>query len=384
MRVSKFILILLTVLLLQSCLPKTQIEKAGIINMRGVDIIEEGNQSLIETTIIPYLFDPRAQDVSTILIGRGHTIKAARDQAGKQSSYKLAPGQLRLELYGKAAAEKGIIPYLSTLIRDARVSETMQLAVTNQTAKEILTNEQRSISINTSDYLQDLMMKEVDRGVLPSNSLHDFTRLVEHVGADPVLPIIDIVEELPTLVGAAAFKNDKYVEEISLKEALLINMLKKRARETPLDASVPLENYKDNIKEEAAGELYETEDSIYLSFYLQKGKGKVKLVDENSLHYKADIKIEVELLETSLPMEITTEGTVKKLEKDLQRYYKEQYEQLFTKLQEANSDALGLGRIYNSTRKGSKITNEEWDEAYSNATIDFNIDLSIEDYGTID
>lgn len=386
MRMSKFILILLTILILQACLPTMQIEKSGIINSRGVDLLEEDDKNIIETTIIPYLFDPKAPNITSILIGRGNTIKEARDEAGKQSSYMLAPGQIRLEIYGKEAAEHGILPFINTLIRDARVSETMQLAVTDLTAKEILFSEQGSIPINTSEYLQDLMKKEVKRNSLPSNSLHDFTRLVEHVGADPVLPVVDIVEERPTLVGAAVFKGDKYVEAISMDEAFLINMIIKRVRETLLDASVPLENYKDKItysEDGADGEVYSEEDSIYVALSLQKGKGKLKLVDEDNLHYKADIKMRVELLETSIPMKINTEETVERLEQDLERYYKGHYEQLFKKLQEAESDALGLGRIYTSTRKGSRIKNDEWYKKYADATVEFNVDLSIVDYGTV-
>ena len=387
MQMSKLIpIVFIIILLLQACLPTMQIEKSGIINTRGIDLLEESENSMIETTVIPYLFDPNAQDITSILVGKGHTIKEARDEASKQSSYVLTPGQIRLELYGKEAAEKGILPYLNTLIRDARVSETMQLAVTNQTAKEVLMSEQSSITINTAQYLQDLILKEIKRDSLPSSSLHDFTREVEHVGLDPVLPLIDVVENRPTLVGAAVFHRDEYVQQITLSEAFLINLLRKRVKDTPLDAYVPLDNYKDKIayKEDEGHETFGDEEYIYVFLSLLKGKGKLKLVDEENLHYKADIEMKVELLETSIPMDIKTEETSKRLEKDLNKHYEKQYEQLFSKLQEAKSDAFGLGRVYSGTRKGSKTTIEQWQEKYPNATIEFNIDITIRNYGTID
>src|SRR5699024_9297295 len=87
--------------LLQACLPTMQIEQSGIINTRGVDLVEENNEKMIETTIIPYLFDPNADEITRVLVGRAHTIKRAREEAGKRSSFKLTPGQIRLELYGK-------------------------------------------------------------------------------------------------------------------------------------------------------------------------------------------------------------------------------------------------------------------------------------------
>lgn len=384
MRTSKYISILLIVLLLQACLPRLQLEKSAIINTRGVDLLEEGDQSMIETTIITYLFDPNAQDITSILFGRGNTIKGARDDAANQSSFILTPGQIRLELYGKEAAEKGILPYLNTLVRDARVSETMQLAVTNQTAKEVLISEQSSIKINTAQYLQDLLKKEVKRNVLPDNSLLAFSGLIEQIGNDAVLPIVDIKDDRPTLVGAALFDGDKYVDEISLEQAFLINMIEKRVRETPLDATIPLEDYKDMIVVEVDKEAIKEEEFIYVFLSLYKGNGKLKLVNEDTLHYKADIKMEVELLETSVLMEIKTKADSRKVERGISRFYENEYKKLLATLQEVNSDAFGLGRTYKTTRKGSKTTDKEWTELLPDTTVDFNVDVKILNYGTID
>lgn len=384
MRTSKYISILLIILLLQACLPKLQLEKSAIINTRGVDLLEEGDQTKIETTIITYLFDPNAQNITSILFGKGNTIKDARDDAANQSSFILTPGQIRLELYGKEAAEKGILPYLNTLVRDARVSEKMQLAITNQTAKEVLIGQQNAIKINTAQYLQDLIMKEIKRNALPDNSLLTFSGLIEQVGDDAILPIVDVKGERPTLVGAALFDGDKYVEEISLNQAFLINMMEKRVKETPLDATIPLEDYLDMIVVEEDKEAITEEEFIYVFLSLYNGKGKLKLVNEETLHYKADIKMEVELLETSVLMDIKTKAASKKVEQGVSQFFESEYEKLFATLQEVNSDAFGLGRIYKSTRKGSKTTIKEWTELFPDTTVDFNVDVKILNYGTIE
>lgn len=382
MRIINFIPTLLIILLLQACLPTMKIEESGIINTRGVDILDEGGSRIIETTIVPYLFDPNAQQTTSILVGKGRTIKEARDEAGKQSSFVLTPGQIRLELYGKEAAQEGIIPFLDTLIRDPRVSDTMMLAVTNQTAKQVIMSEQKSVPINTAQYLQDLIKKEIKRDFLPIITLHAFTRFVTQIGVDPVLPIIDSVDNVPTLMGVAVFRDDKYVDEVSFEEGFLINLLRRRISETPLDATVPLDNYKDKITFPSE-EVSQSEESINVFLSLQRGKGKLNLVNEESLHYKADIKMDVELLEVSIPIELKKEDTIKRLENDLNQYYQKKYEQLFTKLQEVNSDVFGLGKIYAATRKGSSITKEEWEKEYPKTTLEFHVDLSIVDYGTV-
>ena len=382
MRSAKLLPLFILIVLLQACLEPRQIEESAIINTRGVDLIDEGENRMIETTIVPYIFDPHAPEMTSLLVGKGHTIKEARVEAGKQSPYPLAPGKISIEFYGKEAAESGILPFLNTLVRDATVSDIMQLAVTNQTARELLETEQQSVKLNRTEYLQDLMSKEVEKGTLPRNTLEFFTRLVQQVGIDPILPVIDVVEGKPTLTSAAVFRADRYVGNISIKESFMANLLRRRLRGTPLDVGVPFENYQDEVAYK--GEVTENEDSIYLSLMLNTGKGRIKIVDADSLAFKADITMKLELLETSVPMNIKSENTSRKFERDIEKYFVREYENLFAKLQEVNSDALGLGRKYIASRKGSKTTDKEWMEKYQNATMEFNIDVTIINFGAID
>lgn len=382
MRIIKLFLLLMILFLLQACLETRNIEEAAIINTRGVDLIEEGGGRMVETTIVPYIFDPSAPEMTNMLVGRGHTIKEARDDAGKQSPYFLSPGKISVEFFGKEAAEAGILPFLNTLVRDARVSDIMQLAVTNQTARELLELEQHNVKTNQKEYLEDLISKEVEIDTLPQNTLEYFTRLAEQIGIDPILPVIDIVDDRPTLTTAAVFKNDQYVGEISLKESFMINQLRKTVAGTSLEVNVPPENYQDLVAYD--GEIMKKEDSIYITLILNRGKGRIDIVDSDSLAYQADISMEVQLLETSVPMDIKTKEASEKLERDIEKYFVKGYENLFTKLQEFHSDAFGLGRIYTATRQGSKTTDKEWREMYEEATMEFNVDVTIINYGAID
>ncbi|GAA0299606.1 spore germination protein [Gracilibacillus halotolerans] len=382
MQIVKISFIAVVVILLQACLSPSRLEETAIINTRGVDLVEEDGQRFIEATIIPYIFDPEAAESTSLLVGRGTTVKDARTNAEKQSPYPLSPGKINMDFYGEEAAKAGILPFLNTLIRDARVSDRMQLAITTKTAREFLEYKQEITTVNTTEYLQDLTKKEIDLDILPRNTLEYFTRLIRQVGIDPILPILGFHDEKPTITGAALFKEDKYVGEVSLMESFFINQLRKAVNETPLNARVPKENYKDMIAYES--EPTEDEEFVYLSLNLSKGKGTIKLDDFDSLSFKADIKMRVELLETSIPMDIKTAETSKRLEKDIEAYYQAEYEKLFEKLQSHNVDSFGLGRKYVATRKGSKTTAKEWYEKYNNATMDFKVNVTIVNYGTID
>ena len=368
-------------LCLQACVPATQIEDMAIINMRGVDIVEQDGKKVIETTIVPFIFDPVAQETTNILISRGNLVKEARENAGKQSSKVLTPGKINVEIYGKEAAESGIIPFLNTLLRDARVSDRMQLVITNGTAKELLEVENESISINTSEYMQELVEKEVKQDMLPQNTLEYFTRLTEQLGIDPLLPIIDVVDGWPTLVGAGLFLDDKYVGSISLQESFLINQMRKKVRNTRLSAEIPAEKYEKEIYEKY--KLERGDDKIHLFLRLDKGKAKLKIIDIDTLKFKAEIKMSGEVLETSILMDMKTNETIQKMEKDIAAFFEKEYEKLFAKLQEVNSDAFGLGRKYHSTRKGSDITVEDWKKMYPDTKVEFEVDFTIVNFGTI-
>lgn len=374
---------LLFLLILQACLPPTPIEETAIINARGVDLIEEEGKRMIETTIVPFLFDPNAPDITNILVSRGSTIKEAREEASKKSSYLLTPGKISIELYGKEAAEAGIIQFLNTLIRDARVSDRMQLAITNKKAREILELEQEKITINTTEYMQDLINKEIEQDILPRNTLEYYTRLTEQVGIDPLLPIIDEKDEWPTLVGAALMRGDKYVGSISLEQAFLINQFRRKVSNTPLSATVPQENYQEEISQKYKPENSDDE-SLHVSLRLNKGRTKLKIIDIETLKFKAEVKMSAELLETSILTDIKTKEVTKRMEKDLAAFFKSEYEKLFEKLKEVNSDAFGLGRKYNTTRKGSDITEEEWEKLFPDVSLEFEVDFTLINFGTID
>lgn len=381
MRKTVLLPFILMMICFQGCIPPNQIEDTAIINARGVDLIEVEGERIIETTIVPFLFDPNAEEMTNILVGRGKTIKGAREDAAKQSSYLLSPGKINIEVYGKEAAEAGIMPFLNTLIRDARVSDQIQLAVTNHTARELLEIELETITINTTEYLQDLSAKEVEQDKLPNNTLIYYTRLVEQVGIDPVLPIIDIIDGLPMLVGVALFQYDKYVGSVTLDESFLINLLRKSVGETPLNASVPAEAYE--MSDDYHGEMTD-EDLMHVFLNMKSGKGKLELVDEDELTYKAKVTLKGEVLETSKPIDFESEQVSKQLEGDIEDFFETEYEELFAKLQELQSDAFGLGRLYAATRKGSETTHEEWREMFLDTTIDFEVDFKITNYGTIE
>src|SRR5690625_6337261 len=105
----------------------------GIITARGTDLRDDKS---IEATLVIFQFDVQSDSITKVLSGKGKTITGAEENANLGSPFNLTSGKVQIELYGKEAAENGLIPYLDPLQRDAAVSNTMYLAIGDPRSEE--------------------------------------------------------------------------------------------------------------------------------------------------------------------------------------------------------------------------------------------------------
>ncbi|MYL42873.1 Ger(x)C family spore germination protein [Virgibacillus salexigens] len=376
---NKLIMLLcfIPILLLSGCLETKPIERLAIINARGIDLLDEG---LIDTTLVMFQFDTQSPDISKIASGSGKTIKEARYDANTKTSFTLTPGQIRLELYGKDVAEKGIISYLNTLVRDARTSDRVLLAITDSSAKEIITQGQQATNINVGLFMSGLIKQKIENDSIPKPELYDFTHAFFEKGQDPVLPLISSAEGTPALSSMAMFKDDVYVGKLSLDQAILINMFLKTIHSTPFDIGVdakPLEKYLQNF---LSGQDNET---IQLNGKIIKGRTNTKIVDPKQLKFQTDVTIQMNLLELSRELDLANEEVTSTLEEQIEKQVKKQYEELLTQTQKMKADPFGYGEIYRINKNNGELKRDQWHELYPEIDVDYKVDVKIVEYGTI-
>ncbi|WP_200411552.1 Ger(x)C family spore germination protein [Virgibacillus salexigens] len=376
---NKLIMLLcfIPILLLSGCLETKPIERLAIINARGIDLLAEG---LIDTTLVMFQFDTQSPDISKIASGSGKTIKEARYDANTKTSFTLTPGQIRLELYGKDVAEKGIISYLNTLVRDARTSDRVLLAITDSSAKEIITQGQQATNINVGLFMSGLIKQKIENDSIPKPELYDFTHAFFEKGQDPVLPLISSAEGTPALSSMAMFKDDVYVGKLSLDQAILINMFLKTIHSTPFDIGVdakPLEKYLQNF---LSGQDNET---IQLNGKVIKGRTNTKIVDPKQLKFQTDVTIQMNLLELSRELDLANEEVTSTLEEQIEKQVKKQYEELLTQTQKMKADPFGYGEIYRINKNNGELKRDQWHELYPEIDVDYKVDVKIVEYGTI-
>ncbi|WP_156288764.1 Ger(x)C family spore germination protein [Oceanobacillus salinisoli] len=380
MKNKSLAIIIVCILVLTSCIPTNNIEELAIITARGVDRIEDNR---VETVLNVARFDPQTQNIFATVSGTGNTVKGAREDAGNRLNYELKEGQIDVELYGNEAAKQGIFPYIGGLIRDARVSDTMKLVISNTTAKEILEFElEQGIAIG--EYLADLIEIEVDEGALPSSTLQDFTRRGATIGQDAALTLIDIKEDKPSIVGMAVLQDDRYVLEISTHEGFLLNLFLNQIRNTPIELTLPLEPFQEYIEKIGTTERERDErETFSIQLTGEHGNSKTKVKNLEELKFQTDIYLDLEIAEISQPISIKDKKASDLLEKEMEKKIQQQFEELLKKTQEVNADPFGFGKIYRANKEDGRITPEEWREKYPNINVEFNVNVKLMHTGTV-
>lgn len=360
---------------LAGCIETQEIEELGLINAQGVDLTED---NLLETTSVIFQFAAQTEDITKVISGHGKTIQGAMEDTEHASVFKLAPGKIKLTLYGREMGEKGILPLLDTEARDARVPDLMYLAVSNTSAKEILSINEKKLSMNIGEFLRELIENHSRDHNVPRKTIQDFLRIYYDVGQDNVLPLFELKEEIPKLNAIAVFKGDKLVGQISNREGILINLMDRTVKEQMLEVSLPIEPFEEDLEK---GEGQNTEKKANITFLIKKGNSKTKLIDKENLIFQTETDLELRLLEQSAGIVLKDEHIIKLLENEMEKEVEARFEKLLTKLQKLEADSFGYGRYYKSSKEGKNLTREEWQSKFPEIDVKFKVNAEIIRHG---
>lgn len=377
MNVKKLTMILLLSILLISCVEPEQIEQIGIINARGLDSLKD---DLLETTVVIYQFSSESDSISKTRSGKGSTVRGAMEETEHTTSFRLTPGKIKVEMFGRELAEKGIFPYLDTLGRDAQMSDMMYLTISDTTAKEVLSIEENLMSKNVGQFIYELIKNETIHHNIPRKTLHDFFRIYYEVGQDNVLPIFEIYEEVPRQKSIAVLQDDKLVGELDSEEAIFINLMNRTIKRQIIEVNLPLGPFKEYIEKK---EKHNHNDVFHTAYRIEKGSSKTKVVDEDDLLFQTDTKIKMRLLEQSAGLLLKDEQVIQLLEKEVEKKLTSHFKELLDQLQELNADPFGYGRYYRIIQKDGKLTVAEWREKFPEIKVDFNVDIEIIRHGIL-
>lgn len=378
MKKIKITMISLLSILLVSCIQTQEIEKLGLINASGIDSLDDDQ---LEMSLVVFQFSTQTEEVTKMISGKGKTVNGAIEDAEKSSIFRLSSGKVKLIVFGKEMAEKGILPSLDTQARDARLPDLMYLSVSKTTAKEILSVDEERVSTDAGQFLHGLIENHSRDHNIPRKTLQDFLRIYYDIGQDNVLPLFEIKDDVPKLSAIAVFQGDKLVGQITNEEAILINLMDRTVKEQMLELSLPLEPFEPYLEKR---EDRKKEQKVEITVMIKKGKSKTKLIDKGNLVFETDTAIKLDLLEQSAGIKLEEPHVIELMAKEVEKEIEDRFEKLLTKLQKLETDPFGYGRYYKNSQKGKNLTRKEWREKIPEIDVKFNVDADIIRHGVTD
>ena len=373
-------LLLFSLTFLVSCIPpKKIIEDLGIVTAIGFDL-DEDEKELIRGTTVIYQFNPQETNTSQIITSEGLTVREVRNQANKKSMHYVVPGHLNVIIFGQQIAEKGIGPYLDALARNAEIPNTYHITMSLQPANELLNASNYEDAANVGVYLNRLLMNAVDNEIIIGSRQFEFFKLFFESGQDPTIPLLHINNDKVEIAGIALLQDDRYVGYVDVTDAFYMRLLKEQFEAGELTVQLPTEPFESYLSSYAKDHL----DHFNLSIHQIESDSTIKLIDQDALTFKAEVDFKGKLLELSMPLELEDSDVISQIEREIEKILEEKLIEIITMTKEKNTDPFGFGKLYDSTVRGKELTTEEWRELYPNIEIDFDFNVKITRYGTVD
>jgi spore germination protein len=364
----------LSFLLLCGCAEPKVIEEIGLITASGYD---PGKNGTILGTLVELKIDPVATNDVVILETESSTIRGIRNAANKKTSKGLASGQLRVILYGEGMFNKGNTGIAESLSTDPVISDLTYLAMADGKARDILQLKAKQIP-DIGIHLYNLINQNTKVKIMPSATLQEVLHNHFTVGKDPVLPILKKVgnKEI-AFSGVAMFKGNNLVGKISTEQSFYLTLLTDKYKSGSIDIEINTDSSKLKPLNRRLNKTVVSLDSIGSS-------SDIKLINKEKVEFDLDVNLTARLLEVTSQISLGDPENIKLIEKEINKSMKKEIEKLIAYCQSKESDVVGLGEVYKSSVRHSKLTDEKWYKIFKEAKVNVNLDFTINRTGLIE
>ncbi|MEX3623245.1 Ger(x)C family spore germination protein [Viridibacillus arvi] len=303
-----------------------------------------------------------------VIESAGLSPRDLRNNADLKVEQSLDLSELSTILISAETAKNPIYNFLDIYYRNPQNPITSKIALTEGSVKQYIDIKQKLPS-DVGEYYQRFIESFERNTIFPKVTLKRTASLLFDKGKDLVLPYIKRDEEkgTPIAAGLSLFNDQVFTGTIlDVKESLLLVLL----------SSGKATNAKISY-------LWENGDKKSpVSIDVIKVKRKWEIEEKGStatihLNYKLNVNIE------EFPHDrLYEDQTRKELQGFLTKKVQEDVEKLLVKLQEAPSDALGIGRKIRAFHP--KVWDEKWGEKFATLTLKPKITVSITRTGILE
>lgn len=365
---------LLVSLLLSACWDQRLLRDHSLVLSIGYDLAEENH---IKSTVT---FPKNTNEITDIeqasgtdnsrLTATGSTVKDAEKNMDTHISQKFDRSKARVLVFGKELAEDGIFSTLDSVYRDLRGPLNANIAIYDGEAEDALHIKSEQAPL-VSDIYAELLESAEQAGITKNENVQMACPVMLADGKDVTLPYLSVDEDQneATIQGLALFKNDKMTGTLNTKETTMFLILSKQL-EKYTELNLKVHDDKEDLNKE------------FINISIKKDKRKLDInVENKEIQVKIHSTLNVEIDEYA-DDHLNDLDKVDKLENKIEEKLEELANETITKMQEANSDILGLGQKVSAYHHDT-WENIDWIKAYPDIDIEADFDVDIYRHGII-
>ncbi|OCT13631.1 hypothetical protein A8709_18755 [Paenibacillus pectinilyticus] len=346
------------------CWDQRELKNIRMVHTAGIDLLEDNKVRLsVSIPTVKTSFESQGTVITPKVSEVGRSVQEANMNLQKIVSQHMDLRETRILLVNRAFAEKNLYEGLDFFYREAQFPINVYIAVTEQPTQKVvqLDVEDRSL---ISEYLYDLLKSGEEEGLLPKESPYLIAPVMFAKGIDNVLPYLtpSTIRNRAKIEGLALFHSERMTGRLDELHTRTYVLLKnKKSYGTLTEPIGP--------------------NHSFMTFTYITSKHSLKL--NTAAPIQADIytTMHCELIDNPSGIRLE-ESIMKEMTRELEAILTKRAEETIHKLQEANCDALGIGRFLKAHHPKLWRT-LEWSKAYPDIRIRAHMDVRIENHGLL-
>ncbi|MFU8689112.1 Ger(x)C family spore germination protein [Rossellomorea sp. FS2] len=360
------VLLILSQVILSGCWDQRLLKRSRLVYSSAFDLTED-KEKIRGTAVIRDFKEgvPTNLEVS----GTGHTIRDVRIHLDKKVSDNFEPSKNRVFLLGESLAKEDIYDFLDIFYRDPNSSISSKIAITRGDAGPYLMHLIEN-NVLISEYIIESISSAESVTEVPKANLQTICTIMFDEGRDFMLPMFEYKNDEIVLNGTALFDERRMTGELDYSQsALMLIMMKQKSKVARFVTKVN-SGKEPNIQN-------------YITFNIVKPKVKVEFssLEPGNIHVNLSLKSNINVVEYP-PNRLFDQKELDRLNDVISKNMTKRLEETIEKVQDANSDVLGLGRELIAFHP--EVWKElNWKEEYQRITFHPKVELHIVGTGII-
>lgn len=330
-RKTELVLLFFILPLLAGCWDESLLKNTRTVYLSGFDLVEEDDYQITSIIRDMNISESSRGEISIsnkLVTGNGSSIKEASVTIDRSVAGNYDPAKGRVLILGIDVAKGDIYNVLDPLYRDPRVDLNARIAVTDNSANEIITHLSEN-EVEKGEYLYELIHSSEINSEIQDITLRSIRTYLFDEGKDFMLPYLskDDPDDEVKVNGAALFHNNSFTGQFlsPAESTFLLLFMGKQSKKALLT---------ERLDEEA---------NVSVSYNVKNVSRELKLKKEEKVHADIMLQLDVEIVDYP-PNHLYKQEVIDSLESQLSMILTEKADKLFKKLAENQSDVLGLGR----------------------------------------